>query len=96
MIREIGRLITPLALLLAAAPVLGSGDERAAYIRSHYAKCEYRIPMRDGVHLFTAVYTPTDRSQTYPFLMIRTPYSVGPYGADSYAARLGPTQAFEG
>src|SRR5262245_22969134 len=31
-------------------------DARAAYVRSHYAKFEYRIPMRDGARLFTAVY----------------------------------------
>jgi predicted acyl esterase len=37
--------------------------------------------MRDGVHLFTAVYVPKDSSQAYPFLITRTPYSVDPYGA---------------
>jgi predicted acyl esterase len=36
--------------------------------------------MRDGVHLFTAVYVPNDNTQTYPFLITRTPYSVSPYG----------------
>ena len=52
--------------------------------RSNYTKMEYRIPMRDGVKLFTSVYVPADRSQTYPILMTRTPYGVGPYGPTSY------------
>jgi putative CocE/NonD family hydrolase len=69
--------------------------ERADYIRSHYAKYEYRIPMRDGVKLFTAVYVPYDRSEEYPFLIVRTPYGVRPYGADNYREWLGPHEEFE-
>jgi hypothetical protein len=64
-------------------------------IRAHYTKYEYRIPVRDGVHLFTSVYVPKDTSRPYPFLMTRTPYSVGPYGEDHYKTRLGPSEAFE-
>lgn len=69
--------------------------ERAEYIRSHYAKYEYRVPMRDGVKLFTSVYVPYDKSQKHPFLILRTPYSVGPYGSDNYKDRLGPHAEFE-
>jgi uncharacterized protein len=58
--------------------------ERREYFLAHYTKYEYRIPMRDGVHLFTAVYAPKDSSQTWPILMLRTPYSVRPYGPDNY------------
>jgi putative CocE/NonD family hydrolase len=50
--------------------------------------------MRDGVKLFTAVYTPRDTSQKYPIMFIRTPYSVFPYGADSYRDFLGPSPLF--
>jgi predicted acyl esterase len=32
----------------------------------------------------SSVYIPKDASQKYPFLMQRTPYSVGPYGEDAY------------
>ena len=46
------------------------------YLKANYTKYEYRIPMRDGKQLFTAVYTPKDDSKTYPILLIRTPYSV--------------------
>lgn len=51
--------------------------------------------MRDGVRLFTAVYVPNDASaaKPYPMLMVRTPYSVAPYGIDHYKAGLGPTEA---
>ncbi|MEZ5557065.1 MAG: CocE/NonD family hydrolase [Pseudomonadales bacterium] len=68
---------------------------RAEYIRANYAKFEYRIPMRDGARLFTSVYVPNDRSKTYPILLLRTPYTVAPYGLDRYKDALGPTEAFE-
>lgn len=54
------------------------------YIREHYTKYEYKVPMRDGVKLFAAVYAPKDDSQPYPILLNRTPYSAKPYGEDMY------------
>src|SRR5271166_3718890 len=65
------------------------------YTRSHYTKYDFHIPMRDGVKLFTSVYAPKDQSSTYPILMRRTPYSVGPYGADNYPNVVGPSEAAE-
>ncbi len=65
------------------------------YTRAHFTKYDYRIPMRDGVKLFTTVYVPKDRTQSYPFLMERTPYSVQPYGIDNYRPILGQSEAFE-
>lgn len=70
-------------------------SKRAEYIRSHYAKYEYHVPMRDGVTLFTSVYVPNDQSKKYPMLMQRTPYRVAPYGTDAYKTRLGPSETFE-
>src|SRR5579863_4416201 len=64
------------------------------YVISHYTKYEYRIPMRDGKKLFTAVYVPKDQTQTYPIMLTRTPYSVRPYGADQYKPDLGPSPLF--
>ena len=46
--------------------------------------------MRDGVRLYTTVYVPKDRTRTYPMLMIRTPYSVYPYGADNVPTEKNP------
>jgi len=64
-------------------------------VKEHYTKYEYRIPMRDGVRLFTSVYIPKDMSHSYPFLIDRTPYSVGPYGVDLYRMQLGPSPDFD-
>lgn len=50
--------------------------------------------MRDGVRLFTAVYSPKDTSQKYPILMIRTQSGIRPYGADQFPADLGPSPLF--
>jgi len=86
---------------LAAVPVRWSIAQSStettaeAEVRAHYTKYEYQIPMRDGVKLFTAVYVPKDSSQTYPFLIVRTPYSVSPYGTDQYPKRLGPAPVFQ-
>lgn len=64
------------------------------YVKSHYSKHEYQIPMRDGVRLFTAVYVPKDASQLYPLLMIRTQSGVRPYGTDQFPNDLGPSPLF--
>jgi putative CocE/NonD family hydrolase len=66
----------------------------AKYVREHFTKAEYRIPVRDGVKLFASVYSPKDTSKKYPILMMRTPYSVGPYGKDAYRRGLGPSNEF--
>lgn len=63
-------------------------------VKAAYTKYEYRIPMHDGVKLFTSVYVPKDDSRKYPILMQRTPYSVAPYGVDQYKADLGPSPQF--
>jgi putative CocE/NonD family hydrolase len=72
------------------------GPNEGEFIKTHYAKYEYRIPMRDGVKLFVSVYTPLagafKDAGPYPFLMTRTPYSCAPYGEDKMPARLGPSQ----
>ena len=68
-----------------------AADEAKAlkeHVLANYTKCEYKIPMRDGVKLFTVVYAPKDTQKTYPMLMHRTPYGVGPYGVDNYGDRL--------
>jgi len=92
-----------LATAIAAAVAFGTGrwpsagegsESSAQYVREHYVKREYRIPMRDGVRLFTAVYMPRDTSRAYPILMRRTPYSVRPYGEGYYADLLGPSELF--
>jgi len=56
----------------------------SAFIRDSFTKREVMIPMRDGKHLFTAIYSPKDQSKTYPILLRRTPYSCSPYGAGAF------------
>ncbi len=82
-------LFTALAALPASLAAQG-----IEYVKAHYTKYEYRIPMRDGARLFTSVYVPKDQSQTYPILLDRTPYSVQPYGVDEYKSDLGPSPLF--
>lgn len=53
------------------------------WYQEHYTKYEYRIPMRDGVKLFTVVHVPKDASTVYPILLVRTPYSLKPYTIDT-------------
>ena len=60
--------------------------------REHYTKQEVQIPMRDGVKLHTVIYIPKDAHRKYPFLMIRTPYSAGPYGESTFRSSLGPNE----
>ena len=40
--------------------------------------------MRDGVRLFTSIYSPKNKSVTHPVLLNRTPYNIEPGGPDSY------------
>jgi hypothetical protein len=77
--------------LLAAAPLGAQGLE---WVKANYTKKEVYIPMRDGVRLYTAIYTPKDASQHYPILLNRTPYSIGPYGSDRYRDNIGPSELF--
>ena len=82
-----------LLLILCAVCSFAAENEKPVFdVHEHYSKFEYRIPMRDGVKLFTAVYVPKDQSQPWPFLLNRTPYSVAPYGEDNYPARLAPLE----
>ena len=67
-------------------------EVNAAWLAEHYTKYEHRIPMRDGVRLFTRVYVPKDDSQAWPILLTRTPYALKPYGSDNYTD---PSGSFE-
>ncbi|MEZ2443616.1 CocE/NonD family hydrolase [Chitinophaga sp. RCC_12] len=70
-------------MLLGALAVLPAGAQHAGdsvWVKEHYYKEERQIRMRDGVHLFTAIYIPKDSSEKHPVLITRTPYSAAPYG----------------
>lgn len=90
-------LLCLLGSLAAAAPCLsqpGTAGPDTSYLKAHYAKREVQVPMRDGVRLFTAIYTPRDRPGAFPILLSRTPYSVAPYGDTLFPRSLGPGPKF--
>lgn len=66
----------------------------------HYEKLEYRIPMRDGVKLYTAVYVPKVENASpladkeHPILMERTPYGCHPYGTKQISPHFGASKQF--
>ncbi len=54
--------------------------EDSLYTVTNYQKQEVSIPMRDGIKLFTTIYSPKNADGNSPILVTRTPYSVSPYG----------------
>jgi putative CocE/NonD family hydrolase len=83
------------ALTLFASALLGrplpAQPVDTTWLAANYQKVEARIPMRDGVKLFTSIYLPRDTAgKQFPFVMTRTPYSAQPYGT-AYRAALGPS-----
>ena len=80
-----------LALMTIQSPLQA---QQPVNIKANYSKSEHMIAMRDGVKLFTAVYSPKDASQKYPILLSRTPYSCSPYGTDAYKETIGPSPLF--
>ncbi len=84
-------------LLILSKTILLSAttDPDSVFLVEHYSKAEYQIPMRDGVKLYTIVYSPKDTSVKYPILLNRTPYNIAPYGtAMKFSFRRGLSPAF--
>jgi putative CocE/NonD family hydrolase len=69
-----------------------SDQPKDTFVEDNYTKMEVDIPMRDGVKLHTTIYSPKDKSQEYPILMQRTPYSSRPYGEGKMRTRIGPNK----
>jgi uncharacterized protein len=53
-------------------------------LKQKYDKQEVYITMRDGVKLFTSIYTPKNNSVPHPVLLNRTPYDIEPGGPKSF------------
>jgi putative CocE/NonD family hydrolase len=81
-------------LFFALVLLCASVNAQSTYVKEHFNKKDVYITMRDGVKLFTSIYTPKDASpqNKYPMMMQRTCYSIAPYGEDKYPARLGPSE----
>lgn len=55
-----------------------------------YKQIVAMVPMRDGINLYTVIFTPEDGEGPFPFLIERTPYGAGrPSNYFPYAADLG-------
>lgn len=70
-----------------------SAQSQNNFVKENFTKIDTTITMRDGIKLYTVIYIPKDESQSYPFLMERTPYSAGPYGSGRFPRRVGPTES---
>ncbi len=80
--------------LVSAAHAAQPPADPVAHIRDNFTKREVRIPMRDGVRLFTVVYTPKDAAKRCPVLLARTPYNADPDGKNKPRASIGPNPYF--
>lgn len=81
-------LIAALYCIQVQAQSFNWNSEDSLYIHTYFKKTEAMIPMRDGIKLYTAIYTPVESQQTYPILLYRTPYSCAPYGPGKMTPRL--------
>jgi uncharacterized protein len=81
-----------LLLLPGIAPAQQRNNNEVDFVKSNYDKQEVYISMRDGIRLYTVIYTPKDKTNPHPFLMERTPYGSGPYGDSIYRRSLGPNR----
>lgn len=77
-----------LIFLLHTGACIAQQEGSAEWIRERLDKKEVYIPMRDGVRLFTSIYTPKDHSKTYPILITRTPYNIEGAGAEGINRHL--------
>jgi uncharacterized protein len=76
------RMLPLAACVVLSAPYRILAGQEAGEPPPGFAKTEVEIPMRDGVHLHTAIYIPTAPHGVLPILFIRTPYGiVGAAGA---------------
>jgi putative CocE/NonD family hydrolase len=75
------RVLVALAFLLAVIPA-------AAQSESSFKRSDEMIPMRDGVRLYTQVYTPVNAKERLPILLLRTPYGIGDLKPEQMASLL--------
>jgi putative CocE/NonD family hydrolase len=82
------------AVLLLLSTACSATFAQTYDVKEHYTKKDVYITMRDGVKLFTSIYTPKDaaKDNKYPIMMQRTCYSVAPYGEGKYPGQLGPSK----
>lgn len=95
--RTILRLLGLLALAAVVSPARAAeplAPVTKAWLATNYTKAEYGIRMRDGVTLFTLVYSPRDTSVPWPIWLLRTPYNAGPHGTTNFPEPSGPLKYY--
>jgi putative CocE/NonD family hydrolase len=80
---NIRQLIFPLVCLATVASINGQQAPTAPLTGS-----EVMVPMRDGVRLYTQIYTPTQTAEKLPILLLRTPYGTGALNPQRIATAL--------
>ena len=61
----------------------------SATAQSVFTRTEAMVPMRDGVKLYTQIYSPTRTTEPVPMLLLRTPYGIGDLSSEQLVAALG-------
>ncbi|MEO8236006.1 MAG: CocE/NonD family hydrolase [Flavobacterium sp.] len=84
------KLLSGIFLLLSIS--LTAQEKKSNYVAENYTKKEVHITMRDGLQLFTTIYSPKDTTKKYPIIMQRTPYSCSPYGLDKFDESIAPNE----
>lgn len=74
----------PVILLIMMTVVYSSYSQSVESLKQKYDKKEVYISMRDGVKLFTSIYSPKNNSSLHPILLNRTPYNIEPGGPANY------------
>src|SRR5262252_5166420 len=64
------------ALFFAAPLVAQTPAVQPQYAQVHFIRREVMIPVRDGIHLQTVIFTPKQQNSALPILLRRTPYGV--------------------
>src|SRR5262249_21665079 len=85
MIKAITLLARAFALVCLATVVSVNAQQAPA---ASLTGSEAMVPMRDGVRLYTQIYSPTQSAEKLPILLLRTPYGAGPFNPQRIATAL--------
>ncbi len=75
----INRFLLSVFAILISFNIFSNNKVDSLYMSQNFDKSEYFIEMRDGIQLYTLVYTPTDNSMKYPILLNRTCYNASKF-----------------
>jgi uncharacterized protein len=77
------KILTLLAIFCAITPFFAQNQD-SIWFQANYDKKEVYVPVRDGIQLWTTIYSPKVKTEPLPILLIRTPYSCNPYGENKF------------